>query len=491
MLDLTTLKARKELLDFFLSQGNCEYDRIENSVVETDIYEGRIAQYVNKDLVNKYDDKTVKEMSMVSVVNMAKRVVKQEASIYKESPDRKFSGAKDDTNVTNWYTETNFKSRMLKSNRLFKLQNQNVVYIPIKNKKPDIRVLKKHQVHVYMDDESKIYVVPNLSMTTSKMEPDERRKKERYTVWSSKYNFVMNGDGEVLSGDDLSNPIEPEVPFIDVAYDFENDYWNREEGGLAQFTILLNSLFADILYIMKMQGFAVGLIKGPQDILEKIDTLKVGPGKFLTLPTLVDGDGNLREVSIDFTSPNPDLLASLKIIESIIYAFLTSRGVDPKSFSFSGEGESFSSGWERLLSLIEKFDASKEDIDLYQGVERRYFEIIKAYVSTYKGTRDVLDPEYIVPEIESIELSVEFKQPEMVETESERTDRINLQVTSGYKSKLQGFMESNRIEDRNEAIGQLEQMKKDDEEWNRIFGKEEIETPENNEEVEEEKEIDE
>lgn len=480
MLDLTVLENRKEVLEFF-EDNSAEEERVKQSVVECDIFEGRIKKHVMSSLKSKYDADTVKEMDNVDMINMAKRVAKQEGSIYKDSPTRNFAGLPEsDKNLKNWYSKTNLKSKLLKSNRLFKLQAQGALYVPLVKGKPKVKVLKKHQFKVYQDGDDFIYLIPNTSMVTSKMKTKEEiRRATLYTVWSEEYNFVMNGEGEIIAKDEiaksnLKNPISPVVPIIDIAYDFEESYWTNEQGGLAEFTVLLNCTLADILHIMRMQGFAIGTLKGAPEVLEKIASQQIGPNKIIKIPSFVDKKTNtVIQGSMDYISPSPDLAASLQVLESLTYAFLTSRGVDPKSFSLSGDSQTFSSGWERLLSLIEKFEASKEDLDLYRNVEASYFEIIKAYCKTYIGSSE-LHEDFSVSSIENVTLSVEFNRPEMVETESERTTRIDDEVTKGFKSKLQGFMEKNRIDDRKEALKRLTQLKKDEDDWNQIMGPQEV-----------------
>lgn len=473
MLDLSTIENRLTVLEYF-ADNSAEEERVKQSIFECDVYEGRIKKHVMASLKQKYDPETVKEMDSVDMINMAKRVAKQEGSIYKDSPTRNFSSLTDDSNLRNWYSKTGLKSKLLKSNRLFKLQTQGALYVPIVKGKPQVKVLKKHQLKVYKDDDSYIYLIPNTLGVTSKMNKEEAKEATLYTVWSEKFNFIMNGKGEVIANSELaksnlSNPIAPVVPIIDITYDFEDTYWSGEQGGLAEFTVLLNCTLADILHIMRMQGFAVGVLTGAKEVLAKIQVQKIGVNKFIKVPTYTDKEGNKIEGKVEYVSPSPDLDASLHVLESLIYAFLTSRGVDPKSFSLSGDAQSFSSGWERLLSLIEKFEASKEDLDLYRGVEDRYFEIIKAYVNKYTGSNS-LDKDFIVPGIDNATFSIEFNRPEMVETEAERTARIDEEVAKGFKSKLQGFMEKNRIENREEALKQLAQMKEDEDEWDAIMG---------------------
>ncbi|MBC96400.1 MAG: hypothetical protein CME63_01515 [Halobacteriovoraceae bacterium] len=493
MLRLDVCKDRQKLINFFQEEGAYEHKRIEESKLECDIYEGRIKERVKSRLLSKYDKETVDEMEIVSFINMAKRVAKQEASIYKEAPVRRFQGAKDDSNINNWYSLTGVKSKFLKSNRFFKLQNQNVIYVVPKDGRPEIKVLKKHQVHVYMNEGEKVYLLPNYSMTANYMKEEEFKRNTRFTVWSKDYNFIMDGNGELVSNGeeevDIKNPISPKLPFIDVVYDFEDSYWSGEDSGLAEFTISVNCVFSDILYIMKMQGFAIGAITGADEVLSAIQTQKVGAGRWLKLPTVPSstGEGD-TQADVKFISPSPDLEASLSILESLIYAFLTSRGVDPKSFSLSGDGQSFSSGWERLLSLIEKFEASMEDLDLYRGVEMQYLEIVKAYCIAYSGNNEVLSEEFQVSEASSITATIEYARPEMIETTSERNERINEEVKLGSKSKIQGFMEMRRIEDREEAIEELYKIKDDNEEWDSIFKQEAPKTNQIESEIEEEEE---
>ena len=84
--DLTKQSERKKLIETINSNDN--KSRKAESLRQQEIYQDRLFQYVKENLEGTFDAKTVKEMPIISSVNLVKRIVKEEASIYRESPKR-------------------------------------------------------------------------------------------------------------------------------------------------------------------------------------------------------------------------------------------------------------------------------------------------------------------------------------------------------------------------------------------------------------------
>ena len=131
-------------------------------------------------------------------------------------------------------------------------------------------------------------------------------------------------------------------------------------------------------------------------------------------------------------------------IESLVALFLTSRGIDPKSVTTNKDVQTYTSGMERLLAMIEKFEASRSDFDIYKSAETNIFEIVKAYVNTYAGT-DVLQYN-MSPIPESAYVEVTFEKPEMIETEMDKLAEIEKKLDLGLITKAEAIAEDREIE---------------------------------------------
>lgn len=463
MLDLSNKDNRKYLLDQTDPlKSSFEKTRIEQSVYETEIYSGKIYKYVKKYLNEKYDKSTVDEMSIVSTVNMAKRIANQEASLYKDAPDRTFSGVDDATPIKDLYSLMKVDQKLLRSNRLFRMQLQSAIYVKVKKGKIELVPLKHHHYRVYEDADGELYyLIPNLRHVHGKGTDFEEKKRARYTVWSEKYNFIMDGHGEIVGEDDyLENPLGI-IPIIDVSGEKDDCYFVDSYRGLAEFTIQFNAALCDLWHVMRMQGFSIMLLTGPKHLIELVTQVNVGVGKLVRLPTEVDRDGNVVECKLDFVNASPDLAGSIQVIETLLSAFLSSEGVDG-AVTLTSNNDSFNSGWERLLALIEKFNATKEDISIYQEVERQIFFILQKIMEVYaNNSPKVLNDDYIVQGLKDVTISVEHKEPEMIETQAEKETRAYERESKGVASKVDTVMTVYRFKDRDKAVLKLNEIEKD------------------------------
>jgi hypothetical protein len=458
-MDLTKEENRKALIKMI--DGESEKSRIRSSIFECDILEGKIESHLNKKLLEKYDSSTIKEMPVITKINMAKRISFEEASLYREAPDRSFKGIeeKDDDYVklVDIYKDGRINAKLLRANKYFKHQLQCALYVLPIDGKIEVRVLKKHQ-YFHFDG---VYLLVNDKAVNSKMKDQEKKKARRITVWSKEYNFVMDGDGDITSTEeDLSNPIGI-IPIIDISIDKDDEFWVTSQRGVAEFTIDLNLALTALIHVMHMQGFAIGAISGSIEMLQAIASQTIGLNKLLKLPITTDKDGNQVSADAKFISPNPDLPGSIAVIETMLSAFMTSEGVDPKIVSLKGEGESYSSGWERLLALLSKFEASKEDVEIFKRAETQLLEVIKAYITVYAtATNPPIDKKYLTSGLEDVSVYVDYKSPEMIETRGEKEDRIKKREDNGFASRVDSIMEIYKC-DRKEAIKIIMQIEED------------------------------
>ena len=82
---------RKNVLDEI--QGIENEERKEESYRETEIYSGRIDDYVKDYLCDTLGSETASKMPRISTINICKRIVNNNASLYKKAPKRTFVNA--------------------------------------------------------------------------------------------------------------------------------------------------------------------------------------------------------------------------------------------------------------------------------------------------------------------------------------------------------------------------------------------------------------
>lgn len=454
------------------------------SLRQTEIFNDRIYQHVYERLLRRSAKSTVLEMPIVSSLNLARRVTKQEASIYKQPPTRDFSDLSDDqfAAVTRIYKDMAIDSKMLLSNESFKLQNQNHIMIVPIDGKLCLRVLRNHHLDSIDDplnpDRPLGYVISQVekndvrdfnqqgvtsgrydSWTRSTSDAvdqsigdsdDYKKQLERYVVWTDELNFIMNGHGEIISGDDIGNPIGM-VPILDVSIEKDYEYWVRQGDSITEFTIEYNALMSDVSQVVRMQGYAQAYLIAKDDVVPQ--NFQIGPNFLIKLPV---EEGSTVRPEFGFANPGADLGGSIAFAETMLATFLTSRGLDPTTVSGKGQVNKASSGVERLLMMIEKFEASRADFDTYERAERHLYQLVKAWHNVATGT-DLLDRTYQASAIpEQSELFIQYAGPELVKSEIDKVDLWSRRIEAGEATVVDMMMDLRNV-DKDQAIELLKE----------------------------------
>lgn len=506
MANLLDINYRRKILNEIHSDTNLE--RKTKSLKQSNLYKDKLYQYVKEDLLGQFSPTTVKEMPIISSVNTFKRLTDSRASIYKTAPKRTFENANDKEVLIldSVYEDAKANIKYKSSNKQFVYQGgQSLMQVLPKNGKLMFRPYKGHQIDVVNDpsdpENAMIYIINvideaeyeeneklqtatgyipdsvhdrNIDNETDKMnianEDDYKKKKDRFVWWSKDYNFMTNGMGEVL--DDVTGQVIDSYTELDIRsplYDFQImpfvDIYNEkdmaffvESGDVdSDFVIQLNSRLSDLFQIVKMNGWSQAWMKGPKGSLP--ENVQIGPSFILRLFTDNNPVGN-NDVDFGFASPNSDIQGSINSIEALISLYLSSKGIDPKTVTSTGVANRFSSGFERFLAMLEKFDATKEDYEAYKCAEEDAFEIIRAWLSVLNGT-DTLNKKYHVSLPEKVYLSVKFHEPENIRSEQEQLDYLESKRESGYSSRVSNYMKIEGVE-REQAIKDLKQFDEDE-----------------------------
>ena len=404
----------------------------QSSIKEDRIYIGSIKDDVVNYLLSQLDKATVSMMPIIHTVNLCKRIVNKEASIYRQDPIREIhiKNEAQKAAIQNIYDCLQTKQKLTRANRCFKNSGQcflQLIHIESK-KKLELRILKKHQCFVIPKANSPKEIDVFVTIGYDPLDISKRI----YAVWTNELNFIMDDNGTVLSGD-MKNPIGL-IPVIEIANEDLNSghFYNVEDQTLQDFTIQINAALSDLFHIMRQQGYAIPLIKGPMQVLKALELVKVGPTRVLKLPTDVqDAENKSAEVDFSFVSASPDLAASIDVISTLLSAFLSSRGVDPKTVNFKGDSKSYSSGWERFLALIESFEASQDDIGVFQEVEYSLFNLVVAYHNAFFQDKTKLLPQFTSSKITEASVSIKFAGPEVSETRIDKFNRLKGEKEAG------------------------------------------------------------
>jgi len=478
------------------SQENLERKREAYECLQ--IYKERQKDLITKELCCEYDQETLKGMRTFTSLNLTRRIVHTEASIYKKSPTRMLNEmATDNENLQfeNLYHYSDANKKLKIANRYKVLLSQCAIQLVPKNGVIRTRVLTPYHYDVIPDpmdpEQAMVYIIQmnsrpggslnnqfdfeiqtmnnagrdgDLMNQTIADNDDDMLNSLRYVVWSDTYNFVCNGSGQIIDPEtdepftraieeeDVLSPLHEEkiLPFIDVADQKDFEFWVDRGCQLAEFALDIGKMDCDVAENNKAQGYSVPIISATH--MPK--SLNIGPTKALFLEKKPNGDP-AKDPEFSFASPNPDLEASINLRNAFINTFLTSRGLDKSVINTEGETKSYSSGTERHLAKIERFEEAQDDIDLFKKVEDEYFEIMRAWSNKLQGVpveEGGLKKQLQNGQLrEELEMTVKFDTPEMDQTKKEKEESNARRMKNGTISVIDAIMDEHGV-DRDEAI---------------------------------------
>lgn len=451
---LLDLGTRQAIIQYINAQENVE--RKSQSLRDTEVYSGNIEPYVYDKMCQRgYSNSTLQQTPIVSTINTCKRVVDQSASVYKESPERTFVDVSDQQRevVEAIYEDMWFDSKMQSANRCFKLQQQTHVIVLPKMGKLTARVLKQHQLDVIPSKENpeigEVYILTGFdkSLSTLRTEDSEnggdglnspiadqddyKKTITRHVVWSKNYHFIMNGKGEILT-EEVDNPIGM-IPIVEISEDKDLVYFIQNESVDSRFCVQYNEALSNQNMVVLMQGFSQAVMKSPEELMP--ESVTIGPTKILKLITngALDGD-----VDFDFVTPNADLDGVRAHTESLLAQYLSSKGINPSTVTGQAGTQTATSGIEKLLSMVEKFEASKQDFTRFEQAEKMIFEIIKSWLNNTTNT-DTLLPKYQVTLPDNSEVNVKYAEPTAILSDLDKLEIAERKIDLGIWSTADAF----------------------------------------------------
>lgn len=444
MLDLLNANDRKTFIQMVKQQENI--DRKNKSFKEYEVLNDRLKKYVKEYLLEQFSSQTVLDMPLVSSVNLLKRVCNKQATIYKESPEREYSNLQDgqEEELEKLYEALQVDSYLMKSNLFFKAQQQSFLQVIPKGNKLNLKVILPHQLDVIPDPENPNEAIAYVMNTFDRQQvldsnheneqiadqDDYMSQMARYIAWTKDWNFVFDGSGNIV-GEILPNPLGDLSMFIDVSSCKDSEFFVRSGDSLLDFTIQYNGALSDLGNVLKMQGYSIAYLIAEQSLIPS--QLRVGPNLLLKLPVNPDAPNAIRP-EFGFASPNADIAGGIQYIETLLSNFLSSMGLSPKLVSGKGESEKFTSGLDRLLSMLDQFETSKQDYIIYENVEMKIYELIKRW-SALQGTDKFLS--FVIPE--NSEISIKYARPEMVQSEQEKLAIIEKKLELGLMSEIEAI----------------------------------------------------
>lgn len=394
------------------------------------------------------------------------------ASVYKRAPIRALQNASEEQakGIEEIYKSSRINVALKRANQKYKLHEQCTLQVLPKDGKLYVRILAPHQFDVIPDpdmpERAMAYIIssydrlqldtelmnksdiqgkyigsPNetTSLESQVLEADSaENSNKRYVIWTKDEILKVNRAGGILEREE--NPLKA-LPFVDVAGEKDFEYWIRRGSGVVEFNLDFSVVLSDTCNTNRLQSYAQAVI-----IAEKIpQNMTVGPQHVLFLQL----DPNRPEVkpSFGFANPQPDMKASLDLQDRLLNYFMSSKGIDPKTVNSSGETTKYNSGLDRLLAMIDRFEASQDDLDLFQSVEQKVYKLLRDWYEVVAGTA-LLDSDLNFGQWpESIELNTVFTPPEIVTTQKDKEDSVVNRIENRLMSRVEGIMELRQVDE--------------------------------------------
>jgi len=501
------LSYRKKVIDEIKGDENVK--RKVKSYKKQNMQRDNFYQYVKEELEQRLDPQTVKEMHIFANINLQKRISKTEASVYKHEPERKFfAGENEIVGLDDIYESMDINTVFRRANEAYKYEDQCAIQVYPDEQKLKARVLLPHHFDVVPNpkDPEKVmaYIISNFDNTSrdrirkenqgnnySQGETyrdqinqeigdvdDQKLRHERFYWWSKSFNFVTDGNGNILDkiteqelpidmelelGDpNITSPLEEYsiLPFIDISQPKDFEYWIRGGDALFQTTIMYNLILSSEFKTNQLQGHAQAFYKGSADHMP--ESLRVGVDKLIFIPIDPNAEAG-GSGEFGFANPGSDLAGIRKFRESFLSAFLSSRGLDASVVSGDSTVQTASSGIEKMLQMVEKFEASQEDFSLFRTAEIQLLEVISSWIKSLDGEtidgQPMLTEEFsiTIPEPKEISIYVEFSKPELIKTEMDLLEVAEKEIEIGVSSRVHYLIDHKGMS-KEQAVKHLEEV---------------------------------
>lgn len=422
MTNILDIEVRKKIIDDIFSEENKR--RKVDSFKRLDIYKKNQRKYILERIQKDLSPETVANMRTFTSINFTKKIIDAKASVYKNTPTRSFPGATDREleQLDELYEYAKVDVALKKANRIYKLEDQATVQILPKNGCLHLRVLAPHHFDVVprpdMPEVAEVYILSGFNKqdawndTQSGEALDSRARNSTtmsgyydhlnqkiadrddyfsqlnyFVFWSEQFHFATNRAGEILDANnrpygpnvpqaDVLNPIGGKLPFVDLVIDRDFEYWAQTGSNVTDLQLDLGAQISDTCDVNFRQGYSQAILSAT----EAPKSMQIGPHTLLFLKKDPRAEAN-SQPEFEFATPSPDLASSIRLTEMLLAMGLTSEGLDASMIATGPSSQAaapYSSGYERLLSQIEEFSASQDDIELFQSAEKEIFELFVA-----------------------------------------------------------------------------------------------------------------
>ena len=211
------------------------------------------------------------------------------------------------------------------------------------------------------------------------------------------------------------------LPFVYLPIDFSADY--PIASPLANQTIQLNSELSTYYTSGSLQ-IGTLVLKYPSE--QPIEVVTQGLFTGMKLPQ--SGNPDAPQTDANYIAPSPNMSGHKEAILTHVSAIMDEQGIN--SNQLINPNESFTSGFDRLLSSADVQDIIEDNQGFYKKVEEKIYFIVKNIYKNFIG-KDIF---------KSKSISIVYKKPKVLVSETEKLANISSMENLGILLPWEKFM---------------------------------------------------
>ena len=387
-----------------------------------DFYHGFQLAYV-EDLLRQHFSKP--EAFQPCFINLTRKIVNQLAMVYVQDARRTVDGTDQDVAIFGDIERaSSLGARMKLANRYAKLLGMCAVRPVWRNGQIDLDVVTPDLLDVQTGDSPE-----DIQALLVTFYPEDGRDDQvTYSLWTPDTFKRLDYRGLVL--EETPNPYKV-IPYVFVWNTLPTTtFWTPTGDDLVALQDAFNEKLTDLLYVLRLQGFGVGWVKGMKGEIGQVD-----PGTFFNLPA----DGG----AMGYAQPTAPITDTLAALDFILKQAAVSNGLPAGSLQADVSDQS---GVAVIAGNRELEEMRADDLELYRRYESRLFDLIRTTWNAHNPGRKISD---------SATMTVDFYDVQPSLSQDKQVQVWDALVALGCMSKVDILQKLNPDLSKEDALARL------------------------------------
>jgi len=415
----------------FLYSTQANNLRKESAAKALDLYNGQQLTHLEARLNELFSEPD--QITKVCI-NVIRKIIHQQAQTFREPPILTVN-PDSDQDIFNEIAEGCSLEIVLKQcSRLLKLTKSMLVKVVYKDDQIRLDLISGNLIENVLTGDSPYDLKKVLLIDYGQ---SERIEDVQYTYWDCEVFRRLDFRFRVI--EEQQNPYSalPFVPLFDT-YNCSSSFFLPLDESLFSCQMAINEKLADLLYVIRQQGFGVGWIRSGGGAT---GTIRITPGSLVQL----QGDNS----ALGFESQKSPVEAIFSGLQKLITWTAVSQGLSAGSLSTDPHEQS---GVSKAWDSKELGEMRIDDLQIWRGYLRDIFNTIKIVWNTH-ASRKMSNKAY---------LKVRFAEPQQKLTVTEQAKADDLRIAQGVMSPVDVILRDNPdIESRPNALALLLQLREE------------------------------